>query len=525
VPFKSPFPDVEYPDGSVYDFLFGTLSEQDAAKPAVFDTLTGAGLTYGELKAHIDAFAGGLSARGVRQGDVIALHVPNTAAFVIAFHGILRAGATVTTLNSLYTPTEIARQLVDSKASRYITVSLLLPNAKPAAEQVGITDVIVLDPTEGYDSLVDLVSTGTPAPDVTVTGSDLAVLPYSSGTTGNAKGVMLTHTNLVSNVAQSAPLLAVQDDDVVLAVLPFFHIYGMNALLNLALFKRAKVVTLPRFELADFLKAIQEQKITYLYIAPPMAVALAKHPLVDGFDITTVRVLISGAAPLDEALGKAVEAKLNARMIQGYGMTELSPVSHVTPVDRPDLSIGSIGLALPNTEFRLVDPATGADIEANPDGHSAAGELWIRGPQVMRGYLNNESATAETIDAEGWLHTGDIGELAADGTVFIVDRLKELIKYKGYQVPPAELEALLLTHPAIADSAVVAYPDEESGEIPRAFVVVKDGEKLSAEEVLEFVAARVAPYKKVRLVQFTDAIPKSASGKILRKDLRGLPVA
>jgi acyl-CoA synthetase (AMP-forming)/AMP-acid ligase II len=256
-----------------------------------------------------------------------------------------------------------------------------------------------------------------------------------------------------------------------------------------------------------------------------MAVALAKHPLVDGFDITTVRVLISGAAPLDEALGKAVEAKLNARMIQGYGMTELSPVSHVTPVDRPDLSIGSIGLALPNTEFRLVDPATGADIEANPDGHSAAGELWIRGPQVMRGYLNNESATAETIDAEGWLHTGDIGELAADGTVFIVDRLKELIKYKGYQVPPAELEALLLTHPAIADSAVVAYPDEESGEIPRAFVVVKDGEKLSAEEVVEFVAARVAPYKKVRLVQFTDAIPKSASGKILRKDLRGLPVA
>jgi 4-coumarate--CoA ligase len=255
-----------------------------------------------------------------------------------------------------------------------------------------------------------------------------------------------------------------------------------------------------------------------------MAVALTKHPMVDQYDTSSVRAVVSGAAPLDQALGEALAAKLDCRVLQGYGMTELSPVSHVIPETAAELPVGSIGHAIPNIEFKIIDPATGEEIAAVPGGTSAAGELWVRGPNVMAGYLANPAATADTIDADGFLHTGDIATLGPQQEVYIVDRLKELIKYKGYQVPPAELEALLLSHPLIADAEVVAHPDEEAGEVPRAFVVRQSGAELSADEVVEFVAARIAPHKKVRIVDFIDAVPKSASGKILRKELKGRPL-
>ena len=525
--FTSPYPDVAIPDRSLYDYLFGGLGDDDLDRVAIVDG--GTSLTFRELRSGIDAFAGALAARGIRPGDVVALHAPNGAGFIIAFHGILRSGGTATTINSLYTPAEIAGQLIDSGAVLYVTVSVLLPAASAGLAQAGRgeqTRIITLDPVEGYESLSSLIAEARPAPAVSIEpATHLAVLPYSSGTTGAAKGVMLTHRNLVANIAQSLPMLGISADDTVLAVLPFFHIYGLNVLMSLALHQRATLVTMPRFDLAEFLRLIQERRCTFLFIAPPMAVALTKHPMVDEYDLSSIRVVVSGAAPLDQALGEALAAKLSCLVLQGYGMTELSPVSHVTPQAGPVLPVGSIGHALPNVEFKIVDPATGLEVGPAADGTSAAGELWVRGPNVMAGYLGNPTATADTIDADGFLHTGDIAAVGPQQEVYIVDRLKELIKYKGYQVPPAELEALLLTHPLIADAAVVAHPDEESGEIPRAFIVRQPGAELSGDEIIGFVADRVAAHKKVRMVDFIDAVPKSASGKILRKELRGRPGA
>jgi 4-coumarate--CoA ligase len=332
---------------------------------------------------------------------------------------------------------------------------------------------------------------------------------------------MLTHTNLVANVAQSLAI-GVAPGDVVPCVLPFFHIYGMTVLLNLALRTRARLVTLPRFDLAQYLGVIQDHRATFLFVAPPIALALAKHPLVDSYDVSSVRAVLSGAAPLDEKLATAVVERLGerVRVLQGYGMTEMSPVSHCIPFDRADISPGSVGLLVAGMEAKIVDPATGTEIEQPAEGVSGPGELLCRGPNVMVGYLGDAQATAETLEPDGFMHTGDIVTVDAGGVFHVVDRLKELIKYKGYQVPPAELEALLLSHPRIADAAVVGMPDEEAGEIPKAFVVTAPGQAVTADEVVAFVAEQVAPYKKVRAVEFIDAVPKSASGKILRKDLR-----
>lgn len=522
--FKSPYPDEVIPQLSVYDFLFKDLGEEDAARIALVDGPTGAETTYGALKAQIDLLAGALAARGLGVGDVVALHSPNVPAFATVFHGILRAGVTATTVNALYTDEEMARQLIDSKAKMLFTVSPLLPVASAAAAAAGIPDdnIVVLDGHEGYTGLRDLLGEGHAAPDVSFDpATTLAVIPYSSGTTGFAKGVMLSHTNLVANVAQGRPVLDANQDDRVLAFLPFFHIYGMTVLLNLAIHRRSTLITLPRFDLAQFLQVIQDQKVTFIFIAPPVAVALAKHPMVDEYDLSSVRGMMSGAAPLSQALADAVVARLGTKMQQGYGMSELSPVSHVIPPDRDDLSRGSIGFPIANIECKLVNVETGEEIEMPAEGSSDAGELWVRGPNVMLGYLGREDATQETVDADGFLHTGDIAQVNHDGSFEIVDRLKELIKYKGYQVAPAELEALLLTHPDITDAAVVAYVDEEAGEIPKAFVVKRNGSELDEDGVMSFVASHVAPHKKVRAVAFIDTVPKSSAGKILRKDLKG----
>jgi len=297
----------------------------------------------------------------------------------------------------------------------------------------------------------------------------------------------------------------------------------MTVLLNIALRQRARLVTMPRFDLVDFLETIQRFECTYIFIAPPIAVALAKHPIVDEYDISSVRTMLSGAAPLDGETGEAAAKRLNARMLQGYGMTEMSPVSHVIPPDRHDIPVSSIGVLIPNQEAKIVDVDTGAEItEVGADGLTPPGELWVRGPNIMLGYLGRAQDTGETLDADGFLHTGDVATYHQDGYFFIVDRVKELIKYKGYQVAPAELEAVLLLNPQIADAAVIGAFDDDGQELPKAFVVPSAGVELSQQEVIDHVAAHVAPYKKVREVQFVDEIPKSSSGKIMRRDLRTL---
>ncbi|GAA1969779.1 AMP-binding protein [Microbacterium deminutum] len=527
--FTSSFPDVEIPEVSVYDFLFASLSDEEAATIALIDAASGAETTYGALRAQVNAFAGALAARGVDTETVLGLLCPNVPAFATVFHGILRAGATVTTINSLYTAGEIQKQLTDAGATWLITVSPLLPQASAAAEAAGIPHerVIVLDGAAGHPNLRELLMEQQAAPDVSFDPSThIAVLPYSSGTTGVPKGVMLTHRNLVANVQQCRSNIDLRETDRVLAVLPFFHIYGMTVLLNLALRQRASLVTMPKFDLVEFLTNIQKYGCTYLYIAPPIAVALAKHPIVDQFDISTVHTVFSGAAPLDGETAEVAGRRIGARMMQGYGMSELSPVSHAMPASRHDIPVSSVGTMLPNQVCKLIDTETGEEItELGADGVTKPGELWVKGPNVMSGYLNQPEATAETLDADGFLHTGDIAVYHEGDYFSIVDRVKELIKYKGYQIAPAELEALLLSHPKIMDAAVIGVLDDERQEIPKAFVVAAPDSGLSEEEVMSFVAEHVAPHKKVRRVEFIDAIPKSTAGKILRKDLRAREAA
>ena len=524
--FGSPYPDVDIPDQLLFDYLFGDI-EAVADQPALIDGPTGAETTFRQLSNSILALAGGLAGGGAGVGEVAALLCPNIPAFVTVFHGIMRSGGTATTMNPLYTAHEIADQLRDSKATRIFTLSMFAPQADAAATEVGIPpeNVILIDgsPDNHPDrtSLRSLLSTGNPPPVLDLDpATHLAVLPYSSGTTGRAKGVMLTHRNLVANIAQGGPVIGVRATDRILAVLPFFHIYGMNVLMNGGLAHRAPIITMPRFDLPEFLRIISELHATYLYIAPPIAVALAKHPIVDNYDTSSIRMIFSGAAPLDEELGKAVATRLDCTVRQGYGMSEMSPVSHTIPESRDDIPLGTVGVTLPNMTCKIVDPATGEEIDLPTEGTSAPGELWCKGPNVMVGYLANPEATAITLDADGYLHTGDVATVTSEGYVRIVDRVKELIKYKGYQVPPAELEAVLLTHPLIADVAVVGVNDDEGEEIPKAFVVLQAGATLTADDVMSYVAERVSPYKKVRRVEFIPLIPKSSAGKILRRELR-----
>jgi acyl-CoA synthetase (AMP-forming)/AMP-acid ligase II len=517
MPVSSPYPDVEIPEVSLFDFLFTDFGDR-ADAPALIDGGSGAAVTFTELKGMALKIAAALAERGVGAGDVVGLFAPNTPYYAAIFHGVLRANAIVTSANSLYTPGELAHQLSDSGAKMLFTISAFLDRATAAVVEAGLpTDsIIVLDAAEGHTSLRDLLGTTAEPPAQTVGSGDTAVLPYSSGTTGRAKGVILTHRNLVANLLQIAPLGNVTPDTKILAVLPFFHIYGMTVMMNQGLHAKATVITMAKFDLPEFLRIISEHQIQRVYIAPPVAVALAKHPIVDQYDLSCIDVIFSGAAPLDAELGHAVAKRLGCTVLQGYGMTELSPVSHVIPDDRPDIDLNSCGFALPNIECKLVDPETGEEV-----GPGGRGELWVKGPNVMSGYLNNPEATAITLDDEGYLHTGDVATVTEDGIFTMVDRVKELIKYKGYQVPPAELEALLLTHDKIADAAVIGVKDDEGEEVPKAYVVKQEsGADLSADEVMAFVAERIAPHKKVRVVEFIDQIPKSASGKILRKDLR-----
>ena len=508
---RSPLPDVEIPAVPLTGYVLARAAEL-ADKPALIEGATGRVMTYGQLAAGIRSLAGGLVARGFAPGDVLALMAPNLPEYAVVFHGVAMAGGVVTTINPSYTEREVAHQLKDAGAGILVTIPMFLETARAAAAGTGVTEIYVLGEADGTPSLTTLF--GPPlAEQVPVDPEALIVLPYSSGTTGLSKGVMLSHRNLVANIAQVLGASNLSSDDVLIAVLPFFHIYGMQVLMNTGLRAGATIVTLPRFELAQFLEVHQTHRATRTFVAPPIVVALAKHPLVDSYDLSSLDQIFSGAAPLSAELALECAARIGCDVVQGYGMTELSPVSHLTPPGM--LKVGSVGVAAPNTQTRIVDPASGDDLGIDLDG-----EIWVSGPQVMQGYLNNPQATATTVDSDGWLHTGDIGHVDPDGHLYVVDRLKELIKYKGFQVPPAELEALLLTHPAVADAAVVGLPDEEAGEIPAGYVVLRPGQSATAEQIQEFVAGQVASYKQIRRLTFLDAVPKSASGKILRRVLR-----
>jgi acyl-CoA synthetase (AMP-forming)/AMP-acid ligase II len=506
----SPHPDVTVPDVPLHEYVLADAMGR-ADQAALIDGPSGRTLTYGQLAGGIRRMAAGLAARGFAKGDVFAIYSPNVPEYALAFYGVSAAGGVNTTISPLYTVEELVRQLTDARARFLLTVPPFLPKALEAAGRSGVEEVFVLGEGEGATPFADLLTAGDTPPEVEIDpANDLVVLPYSSGTTGVNKGVMLTHRNLVANLCQGAPTLLAGEGERLIAVLPFFHIYGLVVLMASALSRGSTLVTMPRFDLEEFLRLLQDQRITRAYVAPPIVLALAKHPMVDKYDLSALKSVFSGAAPLDASLERACTGRLGCEVIQGWGLTETSPVvttNYNTPQGpRP----GSVGVPLPNTELRVVDPATGADVS-----RGETGELLVRGPQVMKGYLNAPEATAAMLDPDGWLHTGDLGTVDEHGYVFIVDRVKELIKYKGLQVAPAELEAVLISHPEVADAAVVRYPDEQAGEVPKAFVVARN--PVDPEELMAFVAERVAPHKKVRRVEFVDEIPKAASGKILRR--------
>lgn len=536
MPVPSPHHSIEIPEVTVYDLLFGSLTPEESVRPALTDSATGARVTFGELRGQIDLLAGALAARGIGVGDVVALHAPNSLAFTVAFHGVMRAGATVTTVGALSTAADVTRQLTNAAASLILTVGALGTAGAEGAREAGLPGDAVIDLADPERGLASLLAEGHAAPTVDLDpATHVAVLPFSSGTTGVPKGVLLSHRNLVANIVQCGPLLmdnGQTPDSVIMAVLPFFHIYGMNVLLNTSLYNRTHLITMPSFDLVRFLELHQEYGIDFTFIAPPIAVVLAKHPLVDRYNLSSLRTVLSGAAALDEKLAEAVEKRLGVAVLQGFGMTESSPVTHVS--SRGVTPLASIGMPVANTECKVVDLTDPDFAEILPPGNegerSDAGEMWIRGPQVMLGYLNNDEATEVTLLRDGWLRTGDIVQYDHEGNVYVVDRAKELIKYKGYQVAPAELEALLMTHADIADAAVVGYHRESDGEeIPRAFVVPQvgpDGEAVAIDKdaLMDWVNGRVAPYKKIRIVEIAEVIPKSGTGKILRKDLRDLPL-
>lgn len=509
---ESPLASVDVPDVSLTEYVLADAKNL-GDKPALIDGTTGRVLTYAQLDDQVRRLAGGLVEHGLKPGDVVALMAPNVPEYAVVFHAAVLAGCAITTINGTYTEREVHHQLVDSGAKLLITVEPFLEVAQTGAVDTRVADILLIGAqAPGADSLSSWYAE--PLTDqIPVTGDSLAALPYSSGTTGLNKGVMLTHRNLIANVAQTSSAADMRSDEVFIAVLPFFHIYGMQVLMNCGLRIGATVVTMPRFDLEQFLELHQKYGVTRSFVAPPIVVALAKHPLVDQYDMSSVEQVFSGAAPLSAELALEAGARLGCEVVQGYGMTEMSPVSHMTVPG--GFKPGSVGITAPNTSTRIVDPESGDDLEVDIDG-----EIWVQGPQVMPGYLNNEAATRECLDADGWLHTGDIGHIDSDGHLFVVDRLKELIKVKGFQVAPAELEALLLTHPAVADAAVVGRGDDRAGEVPVGFVVLKPGQECSEADLKEFVAGQVAHYKQIDSITFTETIPKSAAGKILRRLLR-----
>ncbi|KAL6603723.1 hypothetical protein ACP70R_044084 [Stipagrostis hirtigluma subsp. patula] len=523
--FRSKLPDIEIPRHlSLQAYCFERLPEV-ASRPCIIDGQTGAVHTYAEVEVLSRKAAAALRGLGVRRGDVVMNLLRNCPEFAFVFLGAARLGAATTTANPFYTPHEIHRQADAAGARVIVTEACAADKVRAFAADRGVPLVAVGGGCgDGCAELRDLMDAAEPlAADEEVNPDDVVALPYSSGTTGMPKGVMLTHRSLVTSVAQQVdgenPNLYFSKEDVVLCVLPLFHIYSLNSVLLAGLRAGCAIVTMRKFDLGALVDLVRAHGVTVAPFVPPIVVEIAKSPRVTADDLATIRMVMSGAAPMGKDLQDAFMAKIpNAVLGQGYGMTEAGPVLAMCLAfakEPFEVKSGSCGTVVRNAELKIVDPDTGASL-----GRNQRGEICIRGEQIMKGYLNDPEATKNTIDKDGWLHTGDIGYVDDDDEIFIVDRLKEIIKYKGFQVPPAELEALLITHPEIKDAAVVSMKDELAGEIPVAFIVRIEGSEISENEIKQFVAKEVVFYKRINRVFFTDSIPKNPSGKILRKDLR-----
>jgi acyl-CoA synthetase (AMP-forming)/AMP-acid ligase II len=457
--------------------------------PAIVDASSGAVVSYATLAGQIDRVAAGLARGGFAPGDVLALRAPNTPAWAAVALGAMAAGGTVTGVSPLATEAEAAAQLASA------------PSAEGGAATL-VTEPGSLTGPHGAVAKPGVVPSS-PEP------GQLALLPFSSGTTGLPKPVMLSHANLTAAARQLGTGLALTPRDRFLALAPLAHVMGFVVSLCAPLAAGATVVMLPRFELAALLDAIQRYRVTVIAVPPPVLAALARDPEVSRYDLSAVEALVSGGAPVSPELQAEAAGRFPGAMIgQGYGLTETSAVIPVP--DRAGMRPGSVGRLAPGTELRLLDPDTGRD--AHP---GEPGELCVRGPQVMAGYLGRPEATAQMLGAGGWLRTGDLGRVDPGGHLFILDRLKELIKVNAIQVAPAGLEAVLAGHPRVADAAVVPRPDERTGEAPVAFVVARG--PLEPGQLIAWVAARVAPHKRIRAVRLVREIPRTPSGKILRR--------
>jgi acyl-CoA synthetase (AMP-forming)/AMP-acid ligase II len=502
-------PPLTYPEAPIFDDLRRTAADRPN-KVAIL-VPDGPQVTFAELDAASDRIAAGLRRRGVGLGDVVAVSLGNVPEFAMTYYGVLKAGAIISPMNPLFRGDEVTARLLDCGARIWI----LAPEAAAAslgevrARVPGLREAIVA----GSPAWEDLLATpgGAPAPGIRPR-EDVAVLPYSSGTTGMPKGVMLTHFNVTSNVRQSIVARGLSDDDILLNHLPLYHIYGMTVLMAMPFARGLTTILMPRFDPGLVLAHIGRYRPTRYYTVPPAILALVRHPAIAHTDCRSIRTLTAAAAPLPLVLAEEFEAKTGVPVRMGYGLTETSPTTHVHPDEAP--RPGTCGTPISDTEQRIVDAETGGDL---PPGE--AGELLIKGPQVMRGFWRHPEATAEVL-REGWLHTGDIGFVDPDGYLTVVDRKKDMIKYKAYPVAPFELEELLMKHPAVADCAVVGAPGPDGFEVPRAYVVLRPGARGDGDELMAFVADRVAPYKKVRQVEFVREIPRSPSGKILRRLLK-----
>ena len=527
---RGPLPDIDVPDIGLYELLWEGLTDADAAKVAVLDEASGVRRTFGQVKRDVDAFATWLAARGIGPGDAVAIDLPNCPDYLSAFHGIVRAGAAATPVNAAATASEIGRQLTTTDARMIVTAPALAERVVRGAAQAGLEASAVLVTGEagteasGCGSFAEALATEPSPPEISIDpATHLACLPFSSGTSGLPKAVMLSHRNLVANMLQFNEVLAPLGDEVSLvAFLPYSHIYALTTNLNYGLLRRATQYTMAGFDPALFLGIVSKHRPAILFVVPPVAAFLARHPAVDKADLSSVKLIVSGAAPLDGAVGDALAVRLGARVIQGYGMTELSPVTHVIPLDWPDPDLGTIGTAIPNVRFRVVDPDSGEDVAVPAFGESEPGELWCSGPNAMLGYLGEVPDADAVRDADGWVHTGDLVVVDNRGVVRIVDRIKELIKRRGMQIAPPELEALLASHPAVADAAVLGVRTKTGEEVPHALVQLAPGAEASGSELRQFVAGTVARYKQLGGVTFVEKVPRSAAGKILRRELPAL---
>ncbi|XP_036360069.1 4-coumarate--CoA ligase 2-like [Octopus sinensis] len=516
---ESAYKPLTIPDNVDFGSFILSHLEQYKDRPLIENGLTGVKYSYSDVISKSLKVASAFKKSGYKPGDVIAVFSTNNPEYLLVYIAAAAAGLTTTTMNSAYSAKELKFHLENSECCAIITTEELVSTVKEAvgtSETVKLKEIIVFGNSHGCRPFSTLVEDDGTALTEVYSGNakeDVLVLPYSSGTTGLPKGVMLTHHNIVSNLLQLT-VLKLDTSDRILGILPFYHIYGMVCILFSIITNGCSIYTLPKFEPEIFLSTLSKNRITCVHLVPPLILFLAKHPLVEDYDLSAIRRIFSGAAPLGKELVLKCKERLGVQeMIQGYGLTETSPVVHVSvPPIRHE---GSVGTLIPNTAAKIIDPETNEIL-----GPMQTGELCIKGPQVMKGYLNRPEATADMI-RDGWLYSGDLAHYDEDGHFYITDRLKELIKYKGFQVAPAELEALLITHPDIKDCAVIGIPDEKAGELPRAYVVSNDKSTIREEDVLNFTKANVAPYKQLRGgVEFVPEIPKSAAGKILRRILR-----